>query len=89
MKKTGLNVVHCLLVLLLNYEYNATMYQNIFTDKNSVQDTLNLEMAVCVFKDNNGPLFLRLLSFPCCKVTPKSGNAGSSTLLAAASFVKA
>jgi hypothetical protein len=32
-------------------------------------------------------LFLRLLSFPCGKVTPMSGNVGSSTLLAVASFV--
>jgi hypothetical protein len=45
-------------------------------------------MGVCIFNEkNNGPLFLRLLSFPCGKVTPTSGNVGSSTLLAATSFV--
>jgi hypothetical protein len=46
-------------------------------------------MGVCVFNEkNNGSLFLGLLSFPCGKVTPTSGNVGSSTLLAVASFVK-
>ena len=45
-------------------------------------------MGVCIFNEkNNGPLFLRLLSFPCGKVTPTSGNVGSSTLLAVAPLV--